>query len=72
MKKFLPFFAVVATMFAACTKDATKDLAIDRPIDKFYVTVGEDDSRVQLNDECQTVWTEGDRVSVFNKTTGNR
>ncbi|MGN0092429.1 MAG: leucine-rich repeat domain-containing protein [Alistipes sp.] len=79
MKKFLLFFAVVATMFAACTKDATKDLVIDRPIDnptdapieKFYVTVGDDDSRVQLDDKCQTVWNTGDQVLIFNKTDGD-
>ena len=71
MKKFL-LFAAVATMFAACTKDATKDLAPAKPTDTFYVSIGEEDSRVQLNEQMQTVWTEGDRVSVFNKTTGNR
>ena len=71
MKKIL-FFVAVATMFAACTKDATKDLAPAKPTDTFYVSIGEEDSRVQLNEQMQTVWTEGDRVSVFNKTTGNR
>ena len=71
MKKLL-IFAVVATMFAACSKDATQDLAAAKPIDKFYATIADNDSRVQLNDACKTVWTSGDRVSVFNKTTGNR
>ncbi len=71
MKKIL-LFAAVATMFAACTKDATKDLAPAKPTDTFYVSIGDDDSRVQLNEQMQTVWTEGDRVSVFNKTTDNR
>ncbi len=71
MKKIL-LFAAVATLFAACTKDATNDLAPAKPTDTFYASIGEDDSRVQLNEQMQTVWTEGDRVSVFNKTTGNR
>lgn len=71
MKKIM-IFAAVATMFAACTKDATKDLAPAKPTDTFYATIGEEDPRVQLNEQMQTVWTEGDRVSVFNKTTGNR
>ena len=71
MKKLL-IFAAVATMFAACSKDATQDLAAAKPIDKFYATIADNDSRVQLNDACKTVWTSGDRVSVFNKTTGNR
>ncbi len=70
MKKLL-LFAAAATMFAACSKDTTHDLAIDRPIDKLYVSIGDDDSRVQLNNECKTVWNEGDMVSVFNKTTEN-
>ena len=71
MKKLL-LFAAATTMFVACSKDTTQDLAIDSPIDKLYVSIGDDDSRVQLNENRRTVWTEGDRVSVFNKTTGNR
>lgn len=67
MKKLL-IFAVVATMFAACSKDATQDLAAAKPIDKFYATIADNDSRVQLNNACQTVWTKYDRVAVFNKT----
>lgn len=70
MKKLL-LFAAATTMFAACSKDTTQDLAIDSPIDKLYVSIGDDDSRVQLNNECKTVWNEGDMVSVFNKTTEN-
>ena len=70
MKKIL-LFAAVATMFAACTKDATKDLAPAKPIEKFYAVIGEEESRVQLNGEGKTVWTKGDKVSVFNKTTDN-
>ena len=70
MKKLL-LFAAVATMFAACSKDTTKDLALTRPFDKFHVTISEEDaSRVELN-YGQTVWSSGDRVSVFNMTTGN-
>ncbi len=58
-------------MFAACTKDETKELASAKPIDTFYATIGEEDSRVQLNGEGETVWTKGDKVSIFNKTTDN-
>lgn len=71
MKKLL-LTAIVATMFAACSKDATQDVAIAKPIDKFYVTLADEDtSRVQLNGECKTVWTAGDSVSVFNRTNAN-
>ncbi|MGN0091971.1 MAG: leucine-rich repeat protein [Alistipes sp.] len=73
MKKLLLFFTVVATMFAACSKDATNDAGIDLSKDKFYVSISnEDESRVQLDEECQTVWNADDQVSVFNKTTDNR
>ncbi len=70
MKKLL-LFAAVATLFAACSKDTTKDLALSRPFDRFQVAIADEDfSRVQL-DRGKTVWTSGDRVSVFNMTTGN-
>ncbi len=70
MKKLLLFVAA-ATMFAACSKDTTHDLSINRQIDKLYVSIGDDDSRIQLDENCRTVWNEGDMVSVFNKTNGN-
>ena len=72
MKKMM-FFAVVATMFAACSKDATNNAGIDLSKDKLYVSISSDDaSRIQLDEECQTVWNADDQVSVFNKTTDNR
>ena len=72
MKKMM-FFAVVATMFAACSKDATNNAGIDLSKDKLYVSISSDDaSRIQLDEECQTEWNADDQVSVFNKTTDNR
>lgn len=71
MKKLL-IFAAAATMFAACSKDTTQDLAIDNQIDKLYVSISDDDSRVQLNNECKTVWNEGDEVAVYNGSDSNR
>ena len=64
-------FAVAATMFAACSKDATTDIESAMPIDKFYATIADDASRVQLGEGCKTVWTAGDKVSLFNKKSGN-
>ena len=58
-------------MFAACSKDTAKDLANAKPIDKFYATIADNDSRAQLDEKCRTVWSAGDSISVFNKTTGN-
>jgi len=69
MKKIL-FFAAAAALFAACSKDATEDVAV-LPDNVLYVSVADDDSRIQLDENCRTVWNEGDLVSVFNKTTGN-
>ena len=58
--------ALVATLFAACSTDATQDLAPKIPTspDELYVSFDEE-SRVQLNAECKTVWTKDDLVSVF-------
>ena len=61
MKKVL--FAAVALLFAACTTDTTKDIAIEAP--EILTVSFEEDSRVQLNEEQKTVWTAGDCVSVF-------
>lgn len=71
MKKLL-LFAAATTMFAACSKDTTQDLAIDSPIDKLYVSIGDDDSRVQLDENCRTVWNEGDEIAVYNGSDSNR
>ncbi len=74
MKKLL-LFAAAATMFAACSKDTTEDTNVlpenVPPHDVLQVSVDdEDESRIQL-DNGKTVWTQGDKVSVFYKTTGN-
>ena len=74
MKKLL-LFAAVATMLAACSKDTTEDINAlpDNGLscDVLQVSVDdEDESRIQL-DNGKTVWTQGDKVSVFYKTTGN-
>ena len=74
MKKLF-LFAAAATMFAACSKDTTEDINVlpdnIQPHDVLQVSVGdEDESRIQL-DNGKTVWTQGDKVSVFYKTTGN-
>ncbi len=74
MKKLL-LFAAAATMFAACSKDTTENINAlpDNGLscDVLQVSVDdEDESRIQL-DNGKTVWTQGDKVSVFYKTTGN-
>ncbi len=71
MKRFF-IFALVASVFVACSTDATQDLAPEIPTspDELYVSFDED-SRVQLGENGAPVWTEGDLVSVFYKSDGN-
>ena len=68
MKKIL-FFAGLVTMFSACTKDATRDLAVIPP-DAITVAF-ENNSRIQLDANCKTVWNADDKVSVFYKSDAN-
>ena len=65
MKRFF-IFALVATVFAACSTDATQDLVPEIPTspDELYVSFAEEDTRIQLQNGAP-VWTEGDLVSVF-------
>ena len=59
-------------MLAACSTDTTENVASTLPYDVLYVSVGdEDESRIQLDGNSRIVWNEGDKVSVFNKTSGN-
>ena len=69
MKKFW-IMAVAATVFAGCAKDTTEDVAILPQEGVLRVSIESVDSRVQLAGG-ETVWNEGDRVSVFYRTTGN-
>lgn len=69
MKRLL-LLAVTATMFAACSKDNVEN-TINLYDEVLRVSVGEEETRIQLNENCHSIWNEGDLVSVFNKTTGN-
>ena len=65
MKKFF-IISVVAMVLTACSQDTTNDYSTPE------MRVGfDDETRVQLNEECKTVWNRGDMVSVFNKTDAN-
>ena len=70
MKKF-SIFALAAIFFAACTTDHTVDV---QPCDApETLTVSfEEDTRIQLNENQKTVWTEGDFVSVFYRSNANQ
>lgn len=70
MKKLL-LFAAVAAMFAACTTDTTEDVAQIVVPDCLQVSIADEESRMQLSNE-KTVWTAGDKVSVFYKSDANQ
>lgn len=74
MKRLL-LFTLVATLFAACSKDGVNERNNDRSHaipDMLYASIdAEDATRVQLNELQKTVWTEGDRLSVFYFSNGN-
>ena len=72
MKRFF-LFALIATLFAACSTDSTQDLAPEIPTapDELYVAFDAEDSRVQLGENGAPVWTEGDLVSVFYRSNAN-
>ena len=64
MKKL--FFAAAVLLFAACSTDQTTDLLPSVP--NVLTATFEEDTRIQLDENQKTVWTNGDHVSVFNKT----
>lgn len=70
MKKF-SIFALVAMMFAACATDPTVDVQPSDAPETLTVSF-EEDTRIQLNKEQKTVWTEGDLVSVFYRSNANQ
>lgn len=72
MKRFL-LFALATIMFASCTDDAIDEqcglpILDDRTLS---VSFEGDDTRIQLNDAQQTIWTKGDLVSVFYRSSVN-
>ena len=70
MKRFL-LFALVATMFAACTTDATQDVAVGVESPETLTVSFEEESRIQLQNG-KTVWTAGDLLSVFYRSNANQ
>ena len=74
MRRFL-LFALAATLFVACAKDAINEPAGIILDDNRTLTVSfegdAEDTRIQLNEEKKSVWTEGDLLSVFYRSTTN-
>ena len=67
MKKLL-FCALLATMWTACSKDQTVTEYNSEAPASIYASIDEENeaaSRVQLNEQKQTVWTANDELVVF-------
>ena len=73
MKRFY-LFALVATLFASCSTDATQDLAPEIPTapNELHVSFDAEDTRIQLGENGSPVWTKGDLVSVFYRSNANQ
>ena len=71
MKRF-SLFALVASVFAACSTDTTQELAPEIPTvpTQLYASFDGQDARVELQGRTM-VWTAGDLVSVFYLSNGN-
>lgn len=70
MKKRL-FYALLVTMFTACTlpegfKDLTNNNGVEQPSRPEYIYIDfAEETRVELNDDKETIWSEGDQVVRF-------
>ncbi len=61
----------MALMSAACTTDMKENIVVnDNVRDQLVVSFGTD-TKIQLNDEVKTVWSAGDKLSVFYQSTLN-
>lgn len=76
MKKFL-LIGVIATLFAACSKDAISEQdnthnIVDQAPKVLVAGFDDAETRIQLNESQKTVWTHGDQVSVFYRSDANQ
>ena len=60
-------FTLVAMALAACTQSHIDETTHDITFGPVYATIAdfEDDTRVELNSNKQTVWTHGDQILIF-------
>ena len=64
---------LVAMVMVACTKDSVEDVNSVELSAPDQITVGfADDTRIELNGEGKTVWTQGDYASVFYRSNANQ
>ena len=65
-------YVLVTILLAACTQDSINEIGVkDDATNTIYATIGDFDidTRVELNDKIQTVWTENDEICVFDNGT---
>lgn len=58
-------FTLLVTMFTACMQDSITEADNKSPKRDYIYATFEEDTRVELNDKKQTVWTEGDQIVRF-------
>ena len=61
-------FAALALLLSACATDTTEDIVINP--DRLFASI-EEDSRIELS-EGKTVWSNGDLISVYNRSDANQ
>lgn len=62
----------MAVLFVSCTQNAVDEPRMESAMNKIYATIDDseyansnDDTRVELNNKKQTVWTAGDKILTF-------
>ena len=74
MKK-LSLCAMVSLLFIACTNADIEEVRDANYVNgipsRVVASIDEEQTRIELNDELNTVWSKGDEVSVFYKSTAN-
>lgn len=58
--------ALATIVFVGCVKDMTNDVSVGLGGKRYYATIAPTESRVQLNQQKQTVWNTGDEIVIFN------
>ncbi|MBO7264006.1 MAG: hypothetical protein J6U93_05770 [Alistipes sp.] len=64
MKRLL-FFTLLVTIFTACMQDSIDEVSRDSSRPEYIYATFEDDTRVELNENKKTVWTEGDKIVLY-------
>lgn len=57
--------ALATIVFVGCVKDMTNDVTVGLGGKRYYATIAPTESRVQLNQQKQTVWNTGDEIAIF-------